>query len=172
MGVLSGRGAGDGSIAPGRPTAVKQKGPAEGPRVKKLFTLGYGGRGPVEFVGLLVRAGVRGVVDVRLRPDEASLGAFAKAKTADKGLEKLLADAGMAYRSLPELGNPFLEYADWPDRYRAYFARAGDLLLDRLAGVPEPFCLLCAEKRAADCHRRTIADHLAARAGWAVEHLE
>jgi uncharacterized protein (DUF488 family) len=138
----------------------------------KLFTAGYGGRTPAEFLGLLTRAGVRAVVDVRLRPDKASLGAFARAKSPDKGIEKLLAGAGIAYRSLPELGNVFLEYDDWQDRYPRYLERAGGLLLDRLAGVPEPFCLLCAEKRAADCHRRAVAEFLAARDGWAVEHLE
>lgn len=140
--------------------------------MKKLFTIGYGGRSPADFVALLTRAGVRCVVDVRLRPDKASMGAFVKARTPDKGIEKLLAGAGIAYRSLPELGNPFLESDDWPGRYARYFAAAGELLLDRLAEVPEPFCLLCAEKRAADCHRRTIAEFLAARDGWSVEHLE
>lgn len=137
----------------------------------KLFTIGYGGRRPDEFVSRLTAAGVRAVVDVRLRPDRASMGSFVKAGDPAKGIEGLLARHGIAYRSLPELGNLFLGYDDWPQRYGKLLERAGDLLFDRLAGVPEPFCLLCAEKRSAECHRRQIADYLAAK-GWAVEHLE
>ena len=33
---------------------------------------------------------------------------------------------------------------------------------------PEPFCLLCAEKRVAECHRLVIADFLVATRGWSV----
>jgi uncharacterized protein (DUF488 family) len=41
-----------------------------------------------------------------------------------------------------------------------------------MAGVPQPFCLLCAERRAADCHRRLIADYLVAGQRTEVEHIE
>jgi hypothetical protein len=74
--------------------------------------------------------------------------------------------------SLVELGNPFLGLPDWPERYSRLLDLAGDLLTDRLAAVPGPVCLLCSEKRAADCHRSMIADHLARTAGAAVVHLE
>ena len=136
-----------------------------------VYAVGYGGRTRADFLALLATAPVRTVVDVRLRPDRASMGLWTKARTPDKGIEKLLADAGVGYVSLVELGNPFLGLPDWPDRYRRLLAAAGDLLTDRLAAVPGPFALLCSEKRAADCHRAVIADHLAA-AGAAVVHLE
>jgi uncharacterized protein (DUF488 family) len=136
----------------------------------KFFTAGYGGRRPAEFVAVLAAAGVKTVADVRLRPDRASLAVYAKARTPDKGIEKLLADAGIAYQSLPELGNVFLDFDDSLTRYCEFFARAGDLLVPRLAELPRPFCLLCAEKRVAECHRKTIADLLVAQ-GHEVEHL-
>ena len=137
-----------------------------------VYTVGYGGRTRADFLALLATAPVRTVVDVRLRPDRASMGLWTKARTPDKGVEKLLADAGLGYVSLVELGNPFLGLADWPARYRRLLDSAGDLLTDRLAGVPGPIALLCSEKRAADCHRAVIADFLRRTAGAAVVHLE
>ena len=49
----------------------------------KVFTIGYGGRGKEDFLSLLKANDVRPVVDIRLRPDRASMGIWVKAKTAD-----------------------------------------------------------------------------------------
>jgi uncharacterized protein (DUF488 family) len=136
------------------------------------FTAGYGGRKPDEFGRLLADRGVKTVVDVRLRPDRASMGAFAKAKEPDKGIAGLLARAGVGYVSLPELGNLFLDYDDWPTRYADFLERAGPLLFDRIGEIPGPVCLLCAEKRLAECHRRHVAEYLARTRGWTFTHLE
>lgn len=137
----------------------------------KFFTIGYGGRPPTQFLDLLTGAGVKTLVDVRLRPDKASMGSYAKARTPDKGIEALLASRGIGYVSLVELGNVFLGEPDWPALYRELIAHAGDLLTRRLADVPEPFCLMCAEKRVAECHRLVIAEFLQAR-GHEATHLE
>lgn len=137
-----------------------------------FYTIGYGGRSPHDFLALLIEHGVRAVVDVRLRPDKASMGSFSRARTADKGLEKLLADQGISYHPILELGNLFLELDDWRPAYRELLRQSAELLVTRLDGLPEPFCLLCAEKRAADCHRQMIADHLVRTRGWTVRHIE
>jgi uncharacterized protein (DUF488 family) len=138
----------------------------------KFYKIGYGGRVPAEFAGLLVSHGIRAVADVRIHPDRASMGAYVKARSADKGIEKLLSDHGIAYQSLLELGNLFRDLEHWQPVYRAFFERAGDLLVERLDGLAEPFCLLCAEKRVAECHRLIIAEFLVARKGWSAEHIE
>jgi uncharacterized protein (DUF488 family) len=138
----------------------------------KFFTIGYGGRVPAEFASLLVRHGVRSVADVRIHPERASMGAYVKARSADKGIEKLLLDRGIAYRSILELGNLFRDLEDWHPHYCALFEQAGDLLVERLGDLPEPFCLMCAEKRVAECHRLVIADFLVATRRWSVEHIE
>ena len=137
----------------------------------KLFTIGYGGRRPDDLLRRLTDAGVRTVADVRLRPDRASLGVYVKAKTPDKGIQRLFASAGIAYQSLPELGNLFLEHADWRARYTAFIQCAGHLLVSRLESLELPVCLLCAERRAVECHRLVIADYLATR-GLEIQHLE
>lgn len=143
--------------------------PSKGPAA---FTVGYGGRVPDDFARLLSLHGIRTVVDVRLRPDKAAMGSFAKAKDAGKGIAGLLARFDIGYVSLPELGNIFLEYPDWPERYEMFLAAAGPLLFDRLADVPGPVCLMCAEKRVSECHRRHVAAYLERAKGWSFTHLE
>jgi uncharacterized protein (DUF488 family) len=137
-----------------------------------FYTIGYGGRRPEEFVELLLEHGVRAVADVRIRPDKASMGAYSRAKSPDKGIERLLGDRGIEYHAILELGNLFRDLDDWRAPYRALFEHAGDQLVVRLDVLPEPFCLLCAEKRVAECHRLVIADFLVARRGWSAHHIE
>src|ERR1700678_341217 len=102
----------------------------------KFYTIGYGGRVPADFASLLVLHGIRSIADVRIHPDRASMGAYVRARSADKGIEKLLADRGVAYRSFLELGNLFRDLEDWRPSSRALFDRAGDLLIERLGELP------------------------------------
>jgi uncharacterized protein (DUF488 family) len=138
---------------------------------RQVYTIGYGGRSPEEFIGLLTGNGIVAVVDVRLRPDRSSMGVYAKAKDPEKGIERLLSRAGIRYFSFVELGNLFLDFDDWQVRYRLLMEKAGDLLTERLLQVPQPFCLLCAEKSADRCHRAIIAEYLA-KSGAEVKHIE
>jgi uncharacterized protein (DUF488 family) len=137
----------------------------------KLYTIGYGGRQPQEFIALLQQHGVQTLVDVRLRPDRASLGVYAQAKSAEKGIQGLLAQGGIRYVSLVELGNIFLGDPTWREQYTRLMSLAGHLLTERLVRVPEPFCLMCAERRVTECHRRMIAEYLTQQ-GWVVEHID
>ena len=138
----------------------------------KFYTIGYGGRNPQDFIHRLQQHGIRAIVDVRLRPDRSSMGSYARAKTSDKGIEGLLTSAGIAYCSFIELGNIFIGQEDWQDRYSRLIEQSGDLLVERLDVVPTPYCLMCAEKRVEECHRRQIADCLVQRKGYIVEHIE
>jgi uncharacterized protein (DUF488 family) len=49
---------------------------------------------------------------------------------------------------------------------------AGKLITERLTSIPGPICLLCAEKRVAECHRQQVADYLAEQMGAVIQHLE
>jgi uncharacterized protein (DUF488 family) len=136
------------------------------------FTIGYGGRKPDDFTRLLTSSGVKTLIDVRLRPDRASMGVYAKASDPDKGIAGLLARAGVGYVSLPELGNLFLDYDDWPERYEKFLALAGPLLFVRLDEITGPICLMCAEKKVCECHRRHLAAYLEKSKGWTFTHIE
>lgn len=135
----------------------------------RIFIVGFGGVHPTDFAGYLAESSVRTIVDERLRP-VCSMGSYTRAKTPDKGIERLLAQHGIGYESLIELGNPFVERRDWREPYRLLLERARDLLTEGLALVEGPFCLMCAEQSHAECHRVLIADFLTTR-GYEVEHL-
>ena len=142
-----------------------------GQKEMKVYTIGYGGRKPQEFLDLLKANSIKAVVDVRLRPDRSSMGTYVKANNSNKGIQALLAAANVQYFSFVELGNIFRDFGDWEGRYRRLIDKAGDLLVEQLLQVPEPFCLMCAEKQAARCHRMVIAEYLTQK-GYDVEHIE
>jgi uncharacterized protein (DUF488 family) len=135
-----------------------------------VYTIGYGGRKPEDFLDHLRARGIRAIVDVRLQP-RAYAAFYTKAKTPDKGIQRLLAAAGIQYFSFVEMGNPFRGQRDWEQQYRRLLDEKGEQLVKPLDRVPEPFCLLCSEKRVAECHRRLIAEFLAAR-GHRIEHIQ
>lgn len=137
-----------------------------------VFTIGYGGRSKEEFLALVKQHGVKTIVDIRLRPDRASMGIWVKAKTSDKGIESWLAEAGIGYQSVVELGNVYLDLPNWQQRYHRLIESAGALLTERLEEIVGPICLLCAEKRVADCHRLQVAEYLKANKGAVIQHLE
>ena len=137
-----------------------------------LFTIGYGGRDKQELLALLRANGVKTIVDVRLRPDRASMGIWVKARTSDKGIESWLNEAGIGYCSHVELGNVFLGFDDWKERYQRLLDGSGALLTERLRAITEPMCLLCAEKQVAECHRWYVAEYAATHWGAVVRHLE
>lgn len=102
----------------------------------KFYTIGYGGRKPEDLVDLLKQKNIKTVVDVRLRPDRASMRIYKKVKEPNQGIEGLLARKGISYISLLELGNIFLEHEDWQVRYQRFLEKAGDLLIERLLTTP------------------------------------
>jgi len=128
---------------------------------QRIYTVGYGGRHPDEFLELLRSHQITRIIDVRDRPAEASMRLYKKAKRPDRGIEGLLDRASISYSHFLELGNLFRGLEDWEQGYRALIQAAGPLLLDRLRQIDEPYCLLCAEKDAANCHRCIIADAIA-----------
>lgn len=148
-----------------------------GGSAKRLWTIGYGGRKPDEFLRLLLQHGVKTIADVRLRPDRASMGSYTRSRSPEKGIEKLFATAGIEYVHFLELGNVFLDDIfdiAWKRRYGELLRNSGDLLLERLivlASNPvDSVCLLCAEQDHRLCHREEIAEAMQQR-GFSVVHI-
>jgi uncharacterized protein (DUF488 family) len=141
----------------------------------RVFTIGHGRRPIEELLELLTAAGVETLVDVRRFPGSRRNPQFNQAALAAS-----LADAGVEYRHAVELGGrrsnepgeerfPCIRV----DAFRSYAARMGSdewqsALADSLA-APTP-CFMCAETPWTKCHRRLIAELLAAR-GHEVVHL-
>ena len=103
-------------------------------------------------------------------PHRASMGSYVLAKSPDRGIQHLLNKNDIQYHSLIELGNPFLQFPDWQDRYRQLLSTSGNSLTERLLKIPGRCCLLCSEKDPSNCHRSIIAEFLEQK-GYEVEHL-
>jgi uncharacterized protein (DUF488 family) len=141
----------------------------------RAFTVGHGTRPIEELVEMLVQACVRTLVDVRRFP-----GSRRHPQFNGPALAASVEAAGITYRHAVELGGRRSGEAG-EERFgcirvaafRSYAARMGTgewqgALAEALAG-PEP-CFLCAETLWWRCHRRLIAELLAAR-GDDVVHL-
>ena len=139
----------------------------------RVFTIGHGARSSEELLECLVEAGVRTLVDVRRFPGSRRHPQFGRDAVA-----ATVEEAGIAYRHEERLGGrrsgggerfacirvaAFRAYAAWmaSDDFQAALA-------DALA-QPAP-CFMCAETLWWQCHRRLIAELLAAR-GHEVVHL-
>jgi uncharacterized protein (DUF488 family) len=133
----------------------------------KLCTIGFAGKTAEEFFHLLESAGVRRVIDVR-ENRIGQLSGYAKFPDIAFLLERV---AGIAYRHepllapTPEIRKRYRDTKDW-DGYEQSF-----LELMRERGFPGNYSLngadavafLCSEPGAERCHRRLVAELLAAR---------
>src|SRR5581483_730431 len=132
-----------------------------------LYTIGFTRKPLRRFVELVREAGVDLVVDVRLR-NTGQLAGWAKRDDLAYILEIL----GIEYRHRPELAptpallTRYRRDHDWV----AYEAEFGELMRERggiavvgaiLAAARRP-CLMCSEADPARCHRRLVAEQLAA----------
>jgi uncharacterized protein (DUF488 family) len=140
-----------------------------------VFTIGHGTRPADELVTCLDEVGARTLVDVRRYPGSRRNPQFNR-----EALAASLEGAGFAYVHAPELGG---RRSGEPGEerfacirepaFRSYAARMGrpewQQALAAALAEPAP-CLMCAETPWQRCHRRLIAELLAAR-GHEVVHV-
>jgi uncharacterized protein (DUF488 family) len=140
-----------------------------------VFTIGHGTRAVEELIECLDESGVRTLVDVRRFPGSRRNPQFGQARLAAS-----LEAAGIVYRHAEELGGR-LSGEPGEERYgcirvaafRSYAARmrTAEWQDGLAAALAEPVpCFMCAETLWTKCHRRLIAELLAAR-GREVIHL-
>ena len=147
----------------------------------ELWSAGHSNRSSAELCALLAGAGVAGVADLRRYPVSRRFPQHSRDR-----LEASLAAAGIHYAFLGDalggrreatlplersanraLGDPALRA--FADALYGAEAMAGLERLEAL-GRAERTAFLCAERDWRDCHRRIVADALAAR-GWRIVHL-
>jgi uncharacterized protein (DUF488 family) len=132
-----------------------------------LCTIGFAGKTAEEFFLLLEGARIERLIDVRLNR-KGQLSGYAKHPDLEYFLQKV---ASIAYSHEPqfaptsELLDAYRQSKDWATY------EAGFLALMQSRGVPGVFdasawpergTLLCSEPRPEKCHRRLVADLLAA----------
>ncbi|HEY0835221.1 MAG TPA: DUF488 domain-containing protein [Azospirillum sp.] len=146
------------------------------PQAPVIWTIGYERASPDALIAALREAGVEAVLDVRELPLSRRAG-FSKGP-----LRAALQAAGIDYVHLKALGTPAegREAARQKDHERFWSiveqrldTAEADADLHRaaeLAGARRS-CLLCLEADPGVCHRRRVAERLADRFGFAVEHI-
>jgi uncharacterized protein (DUF488 family) len=144
-----------------------------------LYTIGFTQKRAETFFERLRQNGIRNLVDIRVNP-HGQLAGFARQEDLPYFLRQL-AD-GCTYAHMPELVptkailKEYRANRDWP-RYVARFETLMDERNIPAALRPEVFynqvcCLLCSEATPEQCHRRLVAERLAAQ--WpevAIVHL-
>ncbi|HZS06192.1 MAG TPA: DUF488 domain-containing protein [Blastocatellia bacterium] len=142
-----------------------------------IFTIGFTKKSLREFIEILRGAGVRAVIDTRLR-NTSQLAGWSKSPDFAYLLEE---GFGIRYEHHPEFAptgemlDGYKQHRDWP-RYEDEFRRllAGRRLETGARALlgQENICLLCAEPTADKCHRRLVAEYLADLSpGVEIRHL-
>jgi uncharacterized protein (DUF488 family) len=141
-----------------------------------LFTIGYEKARLADVIAALKSAGVATLIDVRDRPQSRRPG-FSKNQLAAG-----LAEAGISYVGLKALGTPpegreANRKRQWERFWRIVDEKLAtaeaEHALEEAGAIASktPTCLLCYEANPGICHRSRVADMLAARHGFDVQHL-
>jgi uncharacterized protein (DUF488 family) len=143
---------------------------------KAVYTSGYEGKSVDQFFDVLLRAGVRTVIDVRFNPMSRKYG------FAGSSLRRIGEKLGIGYEHLPSLGisgehrealNDFESYQELLNRYARTFLKKQEPALGILADLlsRSASALVCMEKDVRCCHRGRLATEISDRTGLRVVHL-
>jgi uncharacterized protein (DUF488 family) len=143
----------------------------------EIWTIGHSTRSIDEFVGLLRENSINALVDVRRFAGSRRHPQFSQVQFSSS-----LAEAGIKYFHLPELGGRRAPLPDSPNtawRNAAFRGYADYMMTDEFRGGMERLqeiagksrtAIMCAEALWWQCHRSLIADDLKAR-GWTVWNI-
>jgi uncharacterized protein (DUF488 family) len=144
--------------------------------MSRIFTIGYEGASPADFIDTLCLSGVKHLMDVREIAQSRRRG-FSK-----NALSSALTEAGIGYSHWRQLGDPKpgrdAARAGRMDDFRAIFAAHLELpetavALREAANVvrSEITVLMCFERDPKSCHRSLVAKRLSDLCSLSVRHL-
>ena len=133
----------------------------------EIYTIGFTRKSAAEFFGILRRAGIKRLIDVRLN-NTSQLAGFAKRDDLAYFLEEI---CGAEYDHLPVL-SPDQDLLDgykkktipWEEYQTRFLALLGQREVEERIDRKRfdvPTVLLCSEPGADECHRRLVAEYLA-----------
>jgi uncharacterized protein (DUF488 family) len=135
----------------------------------KIYTIGFTQKSAEIFFELLRQNGIQRLVDIRLNPG-GQLSGFAKQDDLPFFLDRLVSNCQYIY--MPELTptkeilSDYRSDSDWlcyEARYKALMdERKIPEILDRTGFEMFTSCLLCSEATPEKCHRRLVAERIAA----------
>ncbi|MGA0531934.1 DUF488 family protein [Hansschlegelia sp. KR7-227] len=133
--------------------------------LRKIYTLGYEGATLPDFISTLQECGISLLLDIRELPQSRRPG-FSK-----RVLSEALADAGICYRHIKQLGDPkpgrdAARRGDM-EQFRTIFCTHMELeascraVAEVAADVErETVALMCFERAPKDCHRSIVAQRI------------
>jgi len=133
--------------------------------MKKIYTIGFTGKTAKEFFTKLEDAGVKRILDIRLK-NSSQLAGFAKKDDLKYFLKKI---NGIEYLHVPELApteNIMDSFKGKKIGWLEYEVQFNKLLGERkvenkMKGeLTSGDCLLCSEEKPTFCHRRLVAEYL------------
>ncbi|MBM3861626.1 MAG: DUF488 domain-containing protein [Verrucomicrobia bacterium] len=134
----------------------------------ELFTIGFTKKSAKDFFTKLKAAGVRHLVDIRLN-NTSQLAGFAKKEDLAYFLQEI---GGIEYVHLPQLAptQDILDaYKQQKGDWQTYETQFLKLMRERQVentvskAIIDRGCLLCSEEDPSHCHRRLVAEYLAAK---------
>jgi uncharacterized protein (DUF488 family) len=138
--------------------------------MKRIYTIGFTGKTAKEFFTKLEDAGVKRILDIRLK-NSSQLSGFAKKDDLKYFLMKI---NGIQYLYIPELApteNIMDSYKKKKIDWNEYETQLNTLLIERkvekkMRGeMSEGDCFLCSEEKPDLCHRRLVAEYLQEKLG-------
>lgn len=132
----------------------------------KIYTIGFTGKSAEEFFKILLRNGIKKVIDIRLN-NVSQLAGFTKAGDFEYFLREI---GGISYEHEPLLAptkdmlGEYRKNKDWnifQERFTALMAERQPENIISPERFDSPTALLCSEPTAEKCHRRLVAERLA-----------
>jgi len=133
-----------------------------------LFTIGFTQKNAEQFFEILIKSGVKCVIDTRLN-NVSQLAGFAKQKDLKYFLSKLggikyihLLDLAPTKDILDDYKKKHISWADYEDKFNTLIT-ARKIEKKVSPELLDGGCLLCSEAKPHHCHRRLVAEYLQQR---------